>query len=417
MKRPKKQLSRSPLEKEKPDPPDDASASDADGDRSAAAKSDGPLSTFISHAGHAQHDLERARRKSFVRAIKPLRRLRRNQEAVNDSLIEAGFHLAAQVNELPKLQQRIAELEDSLANLHQRVAKLDVKTESELPKLKRRVAELEAQIRKSEVVATPSEQISAAEPRSAEEWQTEIDRVQWYHEFDFGNGLRAHSATPKELLKGCRSSWRFIETQLGKFDLANKSVLDVGAWDGFWSFYAERSGARSVLATDDISQNWASGEGLHLARKLFGSNIEVRQDLPIYNLASLGRRFDIILCLGVFYHLRDPFYGFTQLRHCCHANSIVLLEGEVGRDKKEENAVYYLSEPALECLPGESGIKNLLQLTYFRLESLVWMRPTLDLGTDRAFIVCRPFTGTNEMYIYKPHFGLHVYDDRFNQSS
>ena len=368
----------------------------------------------ISDATHVQNALHRALRKSFVHAIKPLRRLRRNQGAVNDSLIEAGFHLAAEVNEietrtgaeLVKLQQRIVELETQ-------TEALEMQMEAELPKLKRRVAELEAQIRKSQVVASASEKISAAEPRSVEEWQTEIDRILWYHEFDFGNGLRAYSATAKEHLEGVRNHWQFVETQLGKFDFANKTVLDVGAWDGFWSFYAERSGARSVLATDDISQNWASGEGLRLARKLFRSNIEVRQDLPIYNLASLERKFDIILCLGVFYHLRDPFYGFTQLRHCCHANTVVFLEGEVGRDKTEENAVYYSREPYLEFLPGESGIKNLLRLAYFRLESFIWMHPTLEIARDRAFIVCRPFTGTNEMYNYKPHFGLHVYDDRF----
>ena len=386
MKRPKQQLSGSPLEKETPNGLDETSSSEArHPGRYVVAKSDVPPETPISNAAHVQNALDRARRKSFVRAIKPLRRFRRNQGAVNDSLFEAGCHLAAQANE----------------------------TEAELTKLRRRIAELEARVRKSHLFGPGSETISAAEPCSVEEWQTEIDCVEWYHEFDFGNGLRAHSATAKEYFAGVRLQWRFVETQLEKFDFANKSVLDVGAWDGFWSFYAERAGARSVLATDDISQNWASGEGLRLARKLFHSNIEVRQDLPIYNLASLERKFDIILCLGVFYHLRDPFYGFTQLRHCCHPNSVVLLEGEVGCDKTDENAIYYPCKLPLECLPGESGIKNLLRSAYFRVESLVWMRPAADLERDRAFIVCRPFAGKNEMYPYKPHFGLHIYDDRF----
>jgi tRNA (mo5U34)-methyltransferase len=253
------------------------------------------------------------------------------------------------------------------------------------------------------------------EPRSKEEWQSEIDSIQWYHDFDFGNGLRAESATEKQYVDGLRQIWGFIETQLGKFDFANKSVLEVGAWDGFWSFYAERHGARSVLATDDTSQNWASGKGLHLARKLLRSKIEIRQDVPIYNLESLNRKFDIILCLGVFYHLRDPFYGFTQLRHCCHADTVLLLEGQVRHEEIEEHAVYYSGKNPLECLPGESGIKNLLQWAYLSPESLVWMHPTQRTESDRAFIVCRPFTGVNEIYVYKPHFGLHVYDDRFNQ--
>jgi hypothetical protein len=72
----------------------------------------------IRHAMQVDRALDRARRKSFVRTIKPLRRLMRNQGAVNDSLIEAAFHLSARVNELgadlTNLQRRINELESQL---------------------------------------------------------------------------------------------------------------------------------------------------------------------------------------------------------------------------------------------------------------------------------------------------------------
>src|SRR2546427_7379454 len=132
--------------------------------------------------------------------------------------------------------------------------------------------------------------------------QEEIDAVIWYHEFDFGNGLVARSNTPDVAYH--RRSWRFIERQLAAVDFHGKSVLDIGCWDGYWSFYAERRGAASVLASDDVTQNWADGRGLPLARELLGSNVEIRQDVSIYDLSSLNRQFDIILCLGVFYHLR-----------------------------------------------------------------------------------------------------------------
>ena len=65
--------------------------------------------------------LDRAYRKSTVRAVKPLRRLLRNQEAVNDSIIEALFALSAQteelVQEMTELQRRINVLETQLAKI------------------------------------------------------------------------------------------------------------------------------------------------------------------------------------------------------------------------------------------------------------------------------------------------------------
>src|SRR5687767_9189330 len=99
--------------------------------------------------------------------------------------------------------------------------------------------------------------------------QQQIDAVEWYHEFDFGNGLRAESHTPD--VAAHRGVWSFIQQHLDKIDFAGKSVLDIGCWDGYWSFYAERRGAKSVLATDDVSQNWANGNGLLLAKRLLNS--------------------------------------------------------------------------------------------------------------------------------------------------
>src|SRR5207237_1489982 len=71
---------------------------------------------------------------------------------------------------------------------------------------------------------------------------------------------------------------RFIEDQLDRLDFQDKTVLDIGCWDGYWSFYAERRGARLVLATDDKSQNWAGSDGLMLARGLLDSKMEPHLD-------------------------------------------------------------------------------------------------------------------------------------------
>ena len=162
--------------------------------------------------------------------------------------------------------------------------------------------------------------MSAAAPHIL---QAQIDDIDWYHEFDFGNGLHAVSKTPD--IEAHREVWRFIKEQLDLIDFRDKTVLEVGCWDGYWSFYAEGRGAKSVLATDDATQNWASGRGLLFAKQLLKSSIAVDQTVSMYELSKLSQTFDIVLCLGVYYHLIDPFAAFAQMRHCCHRSSIIAL--------------------------------------------------------------------------------------------
>src|SRR3954469_22034393 len=98
-----------------------------------------------------------------------------------------------------------------------------------------------------------------------------IDEVEWYHDFDFGGGLAARTKSPDA--EEHRRLWDFIEDQLSAIDFRGKTVLDVGCWDGYWSFHAEKRGAKSVLASDDATQNWAGSRGLMLAKELLGSRV------------------------------------------------------------------------------------------------------------------------------------------------
>ncbi len=145
------------------------------------------------------------------------------------------------------------------------------------------------------------------------EQQRRINEIPWYHEFNFPNGLKARSGTPD--IRSHRKIWAFVAAQLDRMEFQGKTVLDLGCWDGYWSFYAERRGARRVLATDDRSQNWAGSAGVLLAKELFKSSIETNLNLSVYDAAKIGETFDIILCLGIYYHLVDPFYAFSQIRH------------------------------------------------------------------------------------------------------
>jgi tRNA (mo5U34)-methyltransferase len=250
--------------------------------------------------------------------------------------------------------------------------------------------------------------------------QAEIDRHHWYHEFDFGNGLRATSHT--EDVRPHRRVWRFIERHLDAVDFRGQTVLDIGAWDGYWSFYAERRGAKSVLATDDLSQNWSDGQGIHIARRLLRSDIEINQHLSVYELSSLGRTFDIVLCLGVYYHLQDPLLAFAQIRHCCHPGSLVLLEGDAAVGLNACEARFNFADGTQPAyLPSPSALNLFLQAAYLRVRSQHRMGYAFGLrallarlrhrrrASCRLFTVCEPFVGANPVHPYRAPFGLDRY--------
>src|SRR5262245_8485870 len=209
-------------------------------------------------------------------------------------------------------------------------------------------------------------------PMTLSDLQAKIDRIPWYHEFDFGQGLRARNLHP--WAAGCRRIWQFIEKHLDGIDFRGKSVLDIGCWDGYWSFQAERRGAQYVLATDDVTQNWSGGEGLRIARQLLQSSVEINQQMSVYKLSSLNRKFDVVLCLGVFYHLIDPFRALAEIRHCCHDRTMIVFEGEMalcglGRGAAQYRCGALTNRCPWAFLPSPSAFDNLLNAAYFRTQS------------------------------------------------
>lgn len=240
-----------------------------------------------------------------------------------------------------------------------------------------------------------------------------------------------------------RTIWRFIEQQLQAVDFRDRTVLDIGCWDGYWSFYAEHRGARHVLAADDLTQNWSDGSGLLLARELLGSAVEVNQRLPVYALATLGRRFDLILFFGVYYHLFDPFHALAQIRHCCHRDTLVLIEGNEALGLLPGAAVHDFHNYTSRFTPTREALHHLLRRLLLgggchaagrgvaRPPGLALARADGPAGVTRlaprhgallpplyaarrVFLTCVPFEGVNDVHRNSPPFGLHVYDSRFH---
>jgi tRNA (mo5U34)-methyltransferase len=140
-----------------------------------------------------------------------------------------------------------------------------------------------------------------------ESLRREVASTKWWHTIDLGNGIVTPGIDPTPA--------RLREVQIPD-DLTGLTVLDVGAWDGFFSFEAERRGASRVLATDSFcwgNGGWGTKAGFELARRALGSRVE---DLDIDPLelspARIGT-FDLVLFLGVLYHMRHPLLALERV--------------------------------------------------------------------------------------------------------
>jgi tRNA (mo5U34)-methyltransferase len=92
-------------------------------------------------------------------------------------------------------------------------------------------------------------------------------------------------------------------------DLSGRSVLDVGCNAGFYSLEMKRRGASRVLGIDSDEDYLAQAR---FAANVSGLEIEFRS-LSVYDVGALGERFDIVLFMGVLYHLRHPLLALDLL--------------------------------------------------------------------------------------------------------
>jgi tRNA (mo5U34)-methyltransferase len=92
-------------------------------------------------------------------------------------------------------------------------------------------------------------------------------------------------------------------------DLRGKTVLDIGCNAGFYAFEMKRRGAARVVAIDTNQRYLAQAR---LAARVLGLDVELRE-LDVYRVAELGERFDLVVFMGVLYHLRHPLLALDLL--------------------------------------------------------------------------------------------------------
>ncbi len=130
--------------------------------------------------------------------------------------------------------------------------------------------------------------------RKVEKLMQDLDRLGWYHSIELPDG---------RIIQGLQTVEQ-MQSRLAQFpipqDLTGKRVLDIGAWDGWFSFEMEKRGAQ-VMAIDSAKRT-----RFLVARELLGSKVEYQiADICRVTPKDIGR-FDIVLFLGVLYHVKHP---------------------------------------------------------------------------------------------------------------
>jgi tRNA (mo5U34)-methyltransferase len=136
-----------------------------------------------------------------------------------------------------------------------------------------------------------------------EDLRRRVDALSWWHTIELAPGL----TTPGRQGPGTEHTLRRLRLPER---LDGKTFLDIGAWDGAFSFEAERRGAARVLATDWFAWHspdaWSDKRGFELARETLGSTVEdLSIDVPDIGPERVGT-FDVVLLSGVLYHVPDP---------------------------------------------------------------------------------------------------------------
>ncbi len=137
-------------------------------------------------------------------------------------------------------------------------------------------------------------------------------------------------------------------------DFTGMSVLDVGTFDGFYAFLAERRGADRVVAADNeqyrlwVASRWdvelEGGEGFRAIHRLLGSAVEYRR-MDAFELDRLDERFDLVYCFGILHRVENPLGLLRVLRARTASGGSVLVEAYgVGPEHRDGPAIR-VSEP------------------------------------------------------------------------
>jgi len=231
---------------------------------------------------------------------------------------------------------------------------------------------------------------------------------QWFHNLDLGGVKTA----PDHFLGDYPEvKWQRFASSVPD-DLTGKSVLDVGCNAGFYSIQMKRRGANRVVGIDTDEKYL---DQARFAAKVSGAEIEFRK-LSVYRVGELHEKFDLVLFMGVLYHLRHPLLALDLLHEHVVGDLLVaqsmlrgssesievppdfpFWESELFEDEKFPSMYFvekrYANDPTNWWIPNRACFEAMLRSAGFEI---------LDHPEDEVFICRRttlshPFNYQNEL--------------------
>jgi tRNA (mo5U34)-methyltransferase len=167
----------------------------------------------------------------------------------------------------------------------------------------------------------------------------------WFHNLDLG-GVRT---APDHFLGDYPAvKFRGFADAIPQ-DLTGRRVLDIGCNGGFYSIEMKRRGASRVVGIDSDEDYLAQAR---FAAEVTGQEIEFR-NLSVYDVGQLGERFDLVIFMGVLYHLRHPLLALDLIHE--HVADDLLLFQSMQRGSRDVAPVapdYDFQESAHFDAPG-----------------------------------------------------------------
>ncbi len=161
--------------------------------------------------------------------------------------------------------------------------------------------------------------------------------MDWFHRIQLPSG----EYTPGVVMHGPDGgNWPTTRFGLPE-DLTGKSVVDIGCFDGFFSFECEKRGAEYVLAKDRSKSEGFEFAHRELNSKVHWSKFDIEVDISV-----AGGTMDLVLFYGVLYHLKNPLRAMERLPMFLKPGGVCLLETAISK---------FNEFPMLEYRPNEEG--------------------------------------------------------------
>ncbi len=150
------------------------------------------------------------------------------------------------------------------------------------------------------------------------------DLGEWFHNID----LEGVQTAPDHFLHDYPMvKWRRFDHVIPK-DLRGRTVLDIGCNAGFYSLEMKWRGADRVVGIDADDRYL---EQARFAAEVKGADIEFRR-MSVYDIGQLGERFDLVLFMGVLYHLRHPLLALDLVHEHVAGDLLVYQSMQRGAD-------------------------------------------------------------------------------------